>query len=108
MMTLLQAQRPVSRQKPWNDTAFRLDLVLCPEMRSIAELDIHLNECTRLNMPNHLLDKLRAVRSPRLVFLSVYPPKTYLTSSTIKPAGAERGGLKVPVLSSSVPNGVEM
>ncbi len=107
-MTLLQAQRPVSRQKPWNDTAFRLDLVLCPEMRSIAELDIHLNECTRLNMPNHLLDKLRAVRSPRLVFLSVYPPKTYITSSTRTPACPERGGGMVPVHCSSVHFRVEM
>ncbi len=53
-----------SHQKPWYDTTFRLDLDLCLEMRSIAELGIHLNERMRLNMPNHLLDKFKAVRSP--------------------------------------------
>ncbi len=40
MIIFLQAQRPVARQKPWHDTTFRLDLVRCLEMWSIAELDI--------------------------------------------------------------------
>ncbi len=35
----LQAQRLESRQKPWHDDPLRLDLVLCLEVRSIAELD---------------------------------------------------------------------
>ncbi len=39
-MILLQAQRLESRQKPSHDSPLRLDLVLCHEMRSIAELDI--------------------------------------------------------------------
>src|SRR6266403_4378428 len=108
MLILLQAQRPVSRQKPWNDIAFHLDLVLCPEMRSIAELDIHLNERMRLNTPNHLLDKLRAVRSPRLVPSMAYPPKTYITSSTRTAACPARGDGMDPVHCSSVHFRVEM
>ena len=36
----LQAQRRVSHRKPWHDGTFRMDLVLCPETRSIAELNI--------------------------------------------------------------------
>jgi hypothetical protein len=36
----LQAQRYVSHHKPWHDGTFLLDLVLCLEMQSIAELDI--------------------------------------------------------------------
>ncbi len=104
----LQAQRPVSRQKPWNDTAFRLGLVLCLEMWSIAELDIHFNECMRLNIPNHLLDKLRAVRSPRLFLSMVYPPKTYIRSSTRTAACLARGDGMDPVHCSSLHFRVEM
>jgi hypothetical protein len=39
-MISLRAQRHVSHQKPLHDPTFRMDLVLCLETRSIAELDI--------------------------------------------------------------------
>src|SRR6266436_5776459 len=107
-MMLLQVQRPVSRQTPWYGNTFRLDWVLCLEMWSIAELDIHLNERMRLNMPNHLLDKFRAVRSPSRVPLIVCPPKTYITSSTRTAACAKRGDGMDPVHCSSVHFRVEM
>jgi hypothetical protein len=38
---------------------FRMDLVLCLETRSIAELILYVNERMKLNMLNHLLDKLK-------------------------------------------------
>ena len=104
----LQAQKLESHQKPWYDTPFRLDLDLCLEMRSIAELDIHLNERMRLNMSNHLLDKFKAVRSPRLVLSMTRPPKTYITSSTRTAACPIRGDGIDPVHCSSVHFRVEM
>jgi len=44
LIIFLRAQRPVSRQKPWHEPAFRLDLVPCFETKTTAELDI---ECER-------------------------------------------------------------
>src|SRR6266403_1908224 len=107
-ITFLQAQRPLSRQKPWYDTPFRLDLVPCLEMWTISELDVHLNERMRRNMPRHLLDKFKAVRSPRLVLSRACPPKTYITSSTRTAACCRRGGGMDPVHCSSVHFRVEM
>src|SRR6266404_2537295 len=107
-MKILQAQRPVSRQKPWHEASFRLDLVLCFEMWSIAELDIHLNERMRLNMPNYLLDKFKALRSPRMVSSTAFPPKTYITLLMTTAACPVRGDGIDPVHCSSVHFRVEM
>src|SRR5260370_17954323 len=82
MTMVLQAQRRVSRQKAWRDRTLHLDLDLCLEMQSIAKLDIYVDKCMKLSMPNHLLDKFKAVRSPSLVPSKACPPKTYITSPT--------------------------
>ncbi len=69
---------------------------------------LYLNERMRLNMPNHLLDKLRAVRSPSMVPSMARPPKTYITSSTRVAACPARGDGMDPVHCSSVHFRVKM
>jgi hypothetical protein len=85
-----------------------MDLVLCLETRSIAELIIVCERAHEDQQPNHLLVKFKAVRSPRKVPSRVDPPKTYITSSMRTAADFARGDGMDPVQCSSVHFRVEM
>src|SRR6266436_1850597 len=62
----------------------------------------------RLKLPNHLLDRLRAIRSPKLVPSTARPPKTYMRSSTRTAPWPARGDGMDPVHCNSVHFRVEM
>ncbi len=85
-----------------------MDLDLCLETWTIAELDIVCERAHEDQQPIHLLDKFKAVRSPRQVPSRVHPPKTYITSSMRTAADFARGDGMDPVHCSSVHFRVEM
>ena len=93
---------------PWHGPTFRMELVLCLRAQSIAELDIVCERAHEDQRPNHLLDKFKAVRSPRKVPSMVLPPKTYITSSIRTVAQLARGDGIDPVHCISVHFCVEM
>jgi hypothetical protein len=69
---------------------------------------LDVNELMKLNFPIHLLDKFKAIRSPKMAPFCDCPPKTYITSPRTTAAWRLRGDGMDPVHCNSVHFRVEM